>query len=190
MWSGHLLSGTVVWFYSRYGRLGSKTASCDSAQTAKPFPVMVAEASSHCDSGCTLDDICAEGLALAGAWLGWGSIFAQRTFAVWILDYIFACGFGIIFQYYTIAPMRHLGVAKGTWARDKGRHAFPHRVAGRHVRLHGRRPFLDISSPARLQLRADTPELWSTMQVAMIFGFLTSYPVNWRLLRTGLKERM
>ena len=34
------------------------------------------------------------------------------------------------------------------------------------------------------------PEFWSTMQVAMIFGFLTSYPVNWWLLRSGLKEKM
>ena len=30
----------------------------------------------------------------------------------------------------------------------------------------------------------DTVEFWSTMQVAMIFGFLTSYP------EAGLKEKM
>lgn len=28
------------------------------------------------------------------------------------------------------------------------------------------------------------------MQIAMSFGFLTSYPVNWWLLRSGLKEKM
>jgi nitrogen regulatory protein PII len=28
------------------------------------------------------------------------------------------------------------------------------------------------------------------MQIAMIFGFLTSYPVNWWLLRKGWKETM
>jgi Domain of unknown function (DUF4396) len=28
------------------------------------------------------------------------------------------------------------------------------------------------------------------MQIAMIFGFCTSYPVNWWLLRRGIKEPM
>src|ERR1700761_6197433 len=125
VWPLTSLFGTVVWlwFYFRYGRPGSKTASRHSARAAKPFPVMVAEASSHCGSGCTLGDICAEGLALAvpsvAVWLGWGSVFSQRIFATWVLDYIFAYGFGIFFQYYTIAPMRHLGVIQGIWAAVK-----------------------------------------------------------------------
>jgi hypothetical protein len=28
------------------------------------------------------------------------------------------------------------------------------------------------------------------MQIAMLAGFLTSYPVNWWLLRAGIKEKM
>jgi hypothetical protein len=28
------------------------------------------------------------------------------------------------------------------------------------------------------------------MQIAMLCGFVTSYPVNWWLLRAGLKEKM
>jgi len=28
------------------------------------------------------------------------------------------------------------------------------------------------------------------MQIAMLIGFLTAYPVNWWLLRAGLKEKM
>jgi hypothetical protein len=28
------------------------------------------------------------------------------------------------------------------------------------------------------------------MQIAMPAGFLTSYPVNWWLLRAGIKEKM
>jgi hypothetical protein len=28
------------------------------------------------------------------------------------------------------------------------------------------------------------------MQIAMIFGFITSYPVNWWLIKSGIKERM
>jgi hypothetical protein len=28
------------------------------------------------------------------------------------------------------------------------------------------------------------------MQIAMVFGFATAYPVNWWLIRSGIKERM
>jgi len=28
------------------------------------------------------------------------------------------------------------------------------------------------------------------MQIAMLCGFATCYPVNWWLIRTGIKERM
>lgn len=28
------------------------------------------------------------------------------------------------------------------------------------------------------------------MQIAMIAGFITAYPVNWWLLRKGIKEKM
>jgi hypothetical protein len=35
-----------------------------------------------------------------------------------------------------------------------------------------------------------SPVFWVMMQVAMLAGFLTSYPVNVVLLRHGLKERM
>jgi hypothetical protein len=35
-----------------------------------------------------------------------------------------------------------------------------------------------------------TPEFWLTMQIGMLAGFLTSYPVNWWLIKSGIKERM
>jgi hypothetical protein len=28
------------------------------------------------------------------------------------------------------------------------------------------------------------------MQIAMLFGFATSYPINWWLIRAGIKEQM
>ena len=36
----------------------------------------------------------------------------------------------------------------------------------------------------------DTAEFWFAMQIAMIAGFLTAYPVNWRLFRSDIKKRM
>jgi hypothetical protein len=40
------------------------------------------------------------------------------------------------------------------------------------------------------KLETDSVEFWFMMQIAMICGFLTSYPVNWWLIRRGIKEKM
>jgi hypothetical protein len=40
------------------------------------------------------------------------------------------------------------------------------------------------------QLAKTDPVFWFMMQIAMLFGFVTSYPVNWWLLKAGLKEKM
>ncbi len=37
-------------------------------------------------------------------------------------------------------------------------------------------------------MRTDTVEFWFMMQIAMVCGFLTAYPVNCWLIRTGIKE--
>ena len=41
-----------------------------------------------------------------------------------------------------------------------------------------------------VKLEVDSVEFWFMMQLAMLCGFLTSYPVNWWLLRSGIKEMM
>jgi hypothetical protein len=40
------------------------------------------------------------------------------------------------------------------------------------------------------EIRTTTPVFWLLMQIAMWFGFFTSYPINWWLLRKSIKERM
>ena len=40
------------------------------------------------------------------------------------------------------------------------------------------------------ELEKTDPVFWFMMQVAMLCGFLTTCPVNWWLLRAGLKEKM
>ena len=40
------------------------------------------------------------------------------------------------------------------------------------------------------ELAKTDPVFWLMMQVAMLAGFLTSYPVNWWLIRKGIKEAM
>ena len=201
VWPLAALFGTVVWLwgYFRYGRPAPKSGMVNAKQrhygaTGKPFAVVVAEAASHCGSGCTLGDICAEWLAfgfpVVAVWLGWQSIFREKIFAVWVLDFVFAFAFGIVFQYFTIAPMRQLSVTEGIWAAVK---ADTLSLTAWQVGMYG---FMAVAyfwifrHLLGVELKVNSAEFWFMMQIAMIFGFMTSFPVNWWLVRSGLKEKM
>ena len=82
--------------------------------------------------------------------------------------------------------MRNLSVGKGLIESGQGGHAVADRLANGHVRLDGRSMFLIFGH----DLKKTDPVFWFMMQIAMLCGFLTSYPVNWWLLRAGLKESM
>lgn len=193
VWPVVAVFGTVLtaWAYFAYARLTTrdKTPGAD-----VPFPVMVGKGAAHCGSGCTLGDICAEWLAFAvpavALPFGWHWLFGEKMYAVWALDYVFAFLFGIAFQYFTIAPMRDDGVARGLRQAIKtdalsltawqiGMYGFMW-VANFHL----------FRGLIGLRLRVDSAEFWFMMQIAMLCGFATSYPVNWWLLRTGAKESM
>ena len=77
----------------------------------------------HCGSGCALGDMTAEWLAFfvpgVAIAFGWHSLFDEKTFAIWILDFLAAFAFGIIFQYFAIAPMRNLSLGEGIIAALK-----------------------------------------------------------------------
>ncbi len=42
----------------------------------------------------------------------------------------------------------------------------------------------------RHEIDKTTPLFWLMMQIPMLAGFLTSYPVNSWLLRSGIKEKI
>jgi len=203
VWPMTALFGTVAWLwaYYRYGRLATmklmmeaKRREEEPPNKKKPFAAMVGEGASHCGSGCTLGDIFAEWLAFfvptIAVWLGWHSIFGEKIYAVWILDYIFAYAFGIVFQYFTVAPMRGLNFAQGIWAAIK---ADTLSLTAWQVGMYGFMAiayFLIFRPLIGVELRVNSVEFWFMMQIAMIFGFITSYPVNWWLIEAGIKERM
>lgn len=39
-------------------------------------------------------------------------------------------------------------------------------------------------------LSLDSPEYWFMMQIGMIVGFFTAWPVNAWLIKSGIKEKM
>ena len=163
-------------------------------QPDPPFFAAVGTGATHCGAGCTLGDICAEwlcfGVPVIAVWFGYRSIFADKIFAVWIVDYIFAFVFGIAFQYFTIAPMRGLSFWPGIRAALK---ADTLSLTAWQVGMYG---FMALAQFGYFRpltgkpIEVNTPEFWFTMQLAMLCGFVTSYPVNWWLISVGIKEKM
>ncbi|KAA5606198.1 DUF4396 domain-containing protein [Roseospira marina] len=192
----------AVWAYFRYGKLATHRAMHHAMQhdqpmpskTQTPFPVMVGKGTAHCGAGCTLGDILAEWLAVlvpsVAVWFGWTTLFAEKMFAVWVLDYVFALLFGIAFQYFTIKPMRNLSVGQGLVQALK---ADVLSLTAWQVGMYG---FMAIAQFALFRallgvpLEVPTPEFWFMMQLAMWCGFATAYPVNRWLVKTGVKEQM
>mgnify|MGYP005811225253 CR=1 FL=1 len=204
VWPVTALFGSIwiVWQYFTYGRLATRAKMAASMKHSEeppnrrltPFPIIVANAALHCGSGCTLGDICAEWLAFAvpgvAVAFGWHGLFSDKIFAVWILDYIFAYGFGIVFQFFTIAPMRHLSFGKGIVAAVK---ADTLSLTAWQVGMYGFMAvayFWIFQHVLGVRLTPAYAEFWLMMQIAMLAGFLTSYPVNWWLIRAGIKEKM
>ncbi len=193
VWPLTALFGSVLWTagYYVWGRAKAGNQDDDSKP---PFPIMVAKGSSHCGAGCTLGDIVAEWAAFAipsiAVWFGWHSIFAEKTFAVWIPDFLLAFGIGIAFQYFTIAPMRDLGVREGIVAAVKADIAS---ISAWQIGMYGLMAAIQFGWYAHAFggiAEVNAPEFWFAMQLSMLAGFCTSYPVNWLLIRAGLKEKM
>jgi hypothetical protein len=185
-----LYSGPLaLWAYFRIGRQSSKEKTSKKNQRGggqgkqeRPMWQSAALGATHCGSGCTLGDLIAE----------WGvlffpiSLFGKAVFGTWVVDFILAFLFGVAFQYFTIKPMRNLSVGEGLVAALK---ADTLSLTAWQVGMYGWMAVV-IFGLFGHELSKTDPRFWFMMQVAMLFGFLTSYPVNWWLIRKGIKEAM
>lgn len=148
---------------------------------AKPFWQQAAVAVTHCGAGCTLGDIVGEWLVFACGW----KLFGEKLYAELLVDFPLAFGLGIILQYFTIAPMRGLGVREGLAAAVK---ADTVSIVAFEVGLFGW-----MALDAFVLFPGESIASWNhwfQMQIGMMVGFFTSYPANWLLLRKGWKEPM
>lgn len=149
----------------------------------QPFWQKVTLSTFHCGAGCTLAD-------LIGEWLGPFALVAiglRGIVWMWILDYVLALLIGAYFQYAAIRPtLPQLSAGKVFLRAMKidflsltswqiGMYAFSYVVF-----------FVILTGP----LPHDTWAFWYTMQLAMCVGFLFSYPMNWFLIRKGIKPAM
>lgn len=195
VWPVAALFGAVLVLagYFRYGTRDAK-APGDVPRQPAPHAVAVAKGTLHCGSGCAIGDITAESLLhvfprLRG-WLGRPWLFKEKMFAGWVLDFILAFGAGIFFQYFAIAPRRHLPTVQGIAAALK---ADSLSLAAWQVGMYAVLALLQFKlfqSVLGTHLSAGRPAVWLAMQGAMPGGFLTSYPVNAWLIHARIKEAM
>ncbi|MPQ44529.1 DUF4396 domain-containing protein [Clostridium tarantellae] len=135
----------------------------------------------HCGAGCSLAD-------LIGSWLFLifpFKIFNNLTFGEWTLEYCLALLTGVTFQYAAIAPMMKEKGLK-TWLKALKIDFLS--LTSWQIGMYGWMALVTfvLFGP----LSPTTPQFWFMMQIAMFCGFITAYPVNWWLVKSGIKVGM
>ncbi|KAL8713097.1 MAG: hypothetical protein Q9225_006826, partial [Loekoesia sp. 1 TL-2023] len=146
----------------------------------RPMWATVAIRVSHCGAGCVLGD-------LVGEWLVYGTSATINSRSIWpelLIDYAFALLFGIIFQYFSIAPM------SGDYSPQTLVRALKADILSLtsfEIGLFGWMVAYQVGIWG-YRLEMTTWTYWWMMQVGMFIGFWTATPVNWWLIREKIKE--
>jgi hypothetical protein len=165
-------------FYFWFGRARGEPA----AKRLKKRPMWQAafNGATHCGAGCALGDFIGDWIAFA---LGF-ALFGSELGGKYLLAFVFAYLFGILFQYFSVAPMRGLRLGEGLIAAVK---IDTLSLLAYEVGMFAWMGFRAWTYP---DLQPTSWTYWLMMQIAMTLGFATTYPVNWALIRSGVKERM
>jgi len=191
------LSVFVVWGYFTVGRRMTRAAMAGAmpgmhrehnagkpaAAARNPTFIQVAISDSHCGAGCVIGDIIAE-FAVFGLGL---SILGVALYASYVADFVLAWIFGIAFQYFVIKPTRHLTTGQALIAAIK---SDTFTVVSFEIGLFSWMALMFFVFFPHPHLKPTEAAYWFMMQIAMVLGFITSLPVNWWLLKTGIKEAM
>lgn len=137
--------------------------------------------STHCGTGCTLADIVGEGWVM----LMPVTLLGSSLLGAWTLDFILALCLGIFFQYW---PARQMGMSR--WLALKN--AVKADVLSLICWQLGMYVWMAIA--LFLLFTPDMPHAsalyWFMMQIAMIVGFCSAYPMNKWLVSKGIKHAM
>lgn len=175
----------ALWFYYKYGRATSIETMRGQQHGAQSNDVIhwyqTAESVFHCGAGCTLGDI-------VGGWIVFAlglTIAGHSMYVDFIFDFVLAWSLGIIFQYFTIVPMRPgLGKLEGLrQAITADTLSIISFQVGLFVGM-----FIYQMLIFQYPLAKTTSSYWLLMQLSMILGFFTAYPVNYLLVKSGIKE--
>jgi hypothetical protein len=184
LWAG--LFG--IWMYWAMGRTGPHLALQNAGPMNKgmdmaprPFWQSIVAGTLHCGAGCSLADLIGPILFRAAPFAVAGSL----VFGEWTLDYIIALLIGVSFQYMAISPMLHQ-TGPAIWWRALKIDFLS--LTAWQVGMYGWMALVIFAwfgpiPPTRI-------EFWFMMQLAMACGFFTAYPMNWWLVKAGIKTAM
>lgn len=176
-----------LWAYFHFGPRMAKGAKASRHgghdQDGPPTLAQTALAASHCGAGCMIADVVTE-FTLFG--LG-ATILGSVLWSEFVWDFVAAWLVGIVFQYFTIKPMRNLSVAEGIVAAIK---ADTLSILAFQVGMYGWMALVYFVLFPAPHLHPDEPIYWLMMQLAMVLGFVTSCPMNRWIIGKGWKERM
>lgn len=191
------LSVFALWGYFSIGRGMTKSDMHDmskgqmqqhrkrkEAQASRdPTWRQTAVSDSHCGAGCAIGDIIAEFSLFA---LGW-TLFGKSLYAEYAGDLLLAWLFGIVFQYFVITPVRNLSPGQGLAAAVKSDTLA---IITFEIGLFAWMALTFFVFFPNPHLHPTDGGYWFMMQIGMIFGFFTSYPMNRWLIKAGWKEAM
>jgi hypothetical protein len=176
----------AVWAYYKLGRPRSRDADSNGGMDMGKQPLrasQVALGTSHCGAGCMIADVvCEFGIAAAGL-----TLLGSVLWAEYAIDFAAAWALGIVFQYFAIKPMGNMSAGQALFAAVK---ADTLSILAFQVGMYAWMALVYFKLYPGPHLTAFQPAYWLMMQAGMICGFLTSFPMNWLLIRLGLKEAM
>lgn len=146
----------------------------------RPMFATVTVAVCHCGSGCLLGD-------LIGEWIVFGTHAQVNGKEIWVeflLDYAFALIIGILFQYWSIAPMSG---EYGMRTVIRAAKADFLSLTFFEIGLFGWMAIFQLAI-FKSRLPMDGVVYWWMMQIGMFLGHWTSFPINWWLIKAGIKE--
>lgn len=181
----------AVWAYFTVGRKKTKEAMAQKSRGGNgqhrdesgPTIAQVAVGTSHCGAGCMLADLGAE-FAIAAAGI---TLLGSVLWAEYAIDLAAAWALGIVFQYFAIQPMRNLPFGQAVAAAIK---ADTLSIVAFQVGMYAWMALTYFVFFPHPHLGPFEPGYWLMMQIGMICGYATSFPMNWLLIRKGWKEGM
>jgi Domain of unknown function (DUF4396) len=174
-----------IWVYWAIGRTGprspsgSKPMGTDGMDKPKrPFWQSIVSGTLHCGAGCSLADLTGPFAFRAIPFAVIGSL----VFGEWTLDYLIALMVGVTFQYAALSPMLGKTGLPIWWRALKVDFLS---LTAWQVGMYGWMALVIFVwfgpiAPSHI-------EFWFLMQLAMACGFLTAYPMNWWLVKAGIK---
>lgn len=186
LWAGIL--GLIAYFWFGRGEI-SMPMSGMGKMASRPQWQSVALSTLHCGGGCTLADVFGEWFLFFVPVLIGGSVLLGSV----VVDYLLALLIGVFFQYSAMRGMMMSSKNSKESGINVMKRAFKADVwslTAWQVGMYGFMAIVFFVLFADESLPRDSWTFWFMMQIAMLCGFATSYPVNAMLIKKGIKGKM